>query len=151
MRAAAGVIAGLVLLAAGAGCQCHPFTHHYGDFIDDISDTEFYAEVFYHPELDLTRIGKPDWCRCPINRALCHGPCCRYERCLHCDERPFLPGTGPLPPHPIEPEPQSSDETLGDDGADVPPEPRPELAPLPSAMPPEYPPSPAVPGSRPVQ
>ncbi|MGH7199376.1 MAG: hypothetical protein ACREJB_02155, partial [Planctomycetaceae bacterium] len=121
---------------------------------DDISDTEFYAEVFYHPELDLTRIGKPDWCRCPINRALCRGPCCRYERCLHCDERPFLPGAGPLPPYPIEPEPLSSDETLGDGHeTDVPPEPAPgpELAPLPSAAQPDFPPSPILRGSGPVR
>lgn len=73
----------LSLFAAGAaGCQCCALTERYQDHIDDISDHEGNFERFYSPCLDLTRIGRPDWCSCSVNRWLC--PC-------GCDKRPPLP------------------------------------------------------------
>jgi len=69
----AGVCVGL------SGCQCCALTEHYASLIDCISDHEHAMERFYHPELDLNRIGRPDWCRCPLNRALCPCVCDRIR------------------------------------------------------------------------
>ncbi len=68
--------------AALAGCQCCACTEHYGDVVDLISSRECQAEVFYHPGLDLTRIGRRDWCECSFNRWLCP---CRCEQCGQSD------------------------------------------------------------------
>jgi hypothetical protein len=69
--------------ALSAGCQCCFLTEPYQDVIDDISDHEGnFDRRFYSPCLDLTRIGRPDWCSCSVNRRLC--PC-------SCDKRPPLP------------------------------------------------------------
>jgi len=50
-------------------------TDCYGDLIDDVSDHNLEVDCLYCPAYDLTRIGFPDWCECPFNRAL------DYERC----------------------------------------------------------------------
>ncbi len=74
-------IARSMLLLAGlalAGCQCCACTEPYGDVVDLISSRECEAEVLYHPGLDLTRIGRRDWCECGINRWFCPCRCDRY-------------------------------------------------------------------------
>lgn len=72
-------------LAGLTGCQCCALTEHYACLIDRISDHEHAKERFYHPELDLNRIGRPDWCSCRLNRLLC--PCaCSRVRPLPCGQ-----------------------------------------------------------------
>jgi hypothetical protein len=76
------------MLAAGAssvGCQCCQLTESLGDVVDAITVTEWAADPWYHPGLDLTRIGRRDWCECGINSWLC--PC-------RCDTK-CPPGTCP--------------------------------------------------------
>ena len=51
-----------------SGCQCFRASNLYYNMIDDVSDTQLYADRFYRPTWDLTRIGKPDWCRSRFNR-----------------------------------------------------------------------------------
>lgn len=63
-----------------AGCQCCELTERYQDHIDHIADRSPHLERFYHPGLDLTRIGYPDWCQNPINRAIYGDCCCRDTR-----------------------------------------------------------------------
>jgi hypothetical protein len=48
------------------------------DVVDLISSRECHSEIFYHPGLDLTRIGRRDWCQCGINRWFCPCRCDRY-------------------------------------------------------------------------
>jgi len=68
----------MLAVAAMAGCQCCACTEHLGDVADLVSSRECRGEYFYHPELDLTRIGRRDWCQSRINRWLC--PCrCNCE------------------------------------------------------------------------
>jgi hypothetical protein len=67
------------LAASLSGCQCCALTEHYACLIDCISDHEHAMERFYHPGWDLNRIGRPDWCRCPINRHLCPCVCSRVR------------------------------------------------------------------------
>lgn len=69
------MLLGVILLA---GCQCCTCTEPYGDVVDLISSREFQGENFYHPGLDLTRIGRRDWCQCGINHWLCPCRCDRY-------------------------------------------------------------------------
>lgn len=72
------MLAGVAVLAlsVGAGCQCSPKLNCYANIIDDISDQEGDLDYLYHPGLDLTRIGKPDWCQDPVNRLLWGTSCC---------------------------------------------------------------------------
>jgi hypothetical protein len=74
MRAAFVCIVLIQLIIVSSGCQCFKASNLYYNLIDDVSDTQVYADRFYYPTLDLTRIGKPDWCRSPINRWWCK--CC---------------------------------------------------------------------------
>lgn len=67
-----------MLLVLTAGCQCCPLTDHYASAVDCIADHEHGLDVLYTPCLDLTRIGRPDWCQCRVNRWICP---CRCERC----------------------------------------------------------------------
>ena len=70
----------VLCLALSAGCQCCFLSEPYFALIDEISDYELALDCLYHPELDPTRIGQRDWCRCPINRLIC--PCaCRTGHC----------------------------------------------------------------------
>ena len=74
-------IARSLLLLSGvglAGCQCCACTESFGDLTDQISSRECQGEVLYHPGLDLTRIGRRDWCQCGINSWLCPCRCNRY-------------------------------------------------------------------------
>jgi hypothetical protein len=73
----------LLLLSALAlaGCQCCQLTEHLGDVADAVSAHQCAADGLYHPGLDLTRIGRRDWCQCGFNSWIC--PC----RCdLACPE-----------------------------------------------------------------
>jgi hypothetical protein len=71
------LLAGVV--ASFSGCQCCAVTEHYASLIDCISDQEHAMERFYHPCWDLNRIGRSDWCSCPINRHLCPCVCSRIR------------------------------------------------------------------------
>ena len=67
--------AAIVLLS---GCQCGPLYEGYARFVDGVSDQLPLVERFYIPQLDISRIGQPDWCQSPINRLL--APCeCRGD------------------------------------------------------------------------
>jgi len=101
-----GVLAAVavVLTVALSGCQCVSLTEKYADHIDDISDHPPRLDWLYHPCFDLTRIGKPDWCQCPLNRLSCHRRCCdsggsagEIVRCPFCaeDHPPYDPQTSP--------------------------------------------------------
>lgn len=79
MRSTALMMVLLAGLAGMSGCQCCALTEHYACLIDCISDHEHAMERFYHPEWDLNRIGRPDWCRCRLNRALCPCACNRVR------------------------------------------------------------------------
>lgn len=74
MRAAFVCIVLIPLLLGSSGCQCFKASNLYYNLIDDISDTQIYADRLYRPTWDLTRIGKPDWCSSRINRWWCK--CC---------------------------------------------------------------------------
>jgi hypothetical protein len=83
----------LIAVAAHSGCQCCPALDCYAGVIDDISDHECELDPLYCPCFDLTRIGKPDWCECCINRVLWGTHCC--EECYYgcergCCDDPFL-------------------------------------------------------------
>jgi len=68
----ASMLAGLL-----TGCQCCSLSEPYADLIDNVSDQKITLDALYNPELDLQRIGKPDWCRSPLNRWLCRNrDCC---------------------------------------------------------------------------
>ncbi len=79
-------IAGAVMgLFAGAGCQCCPLFDRYANVVDDANDTHLYFDRIYNPKLDITRMGKPDWCS-PWNRFFCRR-CCNngcYDRFDDC-------------------------------------------------------------------
>jgi hypothetical protein len=70
MRRMLGWVLCVTTLLASSGCLCRWKTDCYGDLIDDISDHNFEVDCMYCPAFDLTRIGFPDWCACPMNRAL---------------------------------------------------------------------------------
>ncbi|MEX0718327.1 MAG: hypothetical protein WD066_17160 [Planctomycetaceae bacterium] len=76
------LIASLCLSAgSSAGCQCHPCARDcYSGVIDCANDHAPVFDRLYHPAFDLTRIGQPDWCACPLNRAIC-GPGCGCKEC----------------------------------------------------------------------
>ena len=65
----------LVCVVGLVGCQCCGVTERYADLIDDVNDYDLELDAWYHPGLDLTRIGKPDWCRSRFNRMLCRRAC----------------------------------------------------------------------------
>lgn len=69
----------LFLLAVG-GCRCVPGFDAYAGFIDRLGENPPRWDALYSPCLDVTRIGRPDWCACGFNRVL--GCCrCRHEAC----------------------------------------------------------------------
>ncbi|MGD9857237.1 MAG: hypothetical protein AB7U20_20015 [Planctomycetaceae bacterium] len=74
-----------VFLVAGgiSGCQCCRLTDHYADAVDCVATHETALDALYHPGLDLTRIGRADWCQCGINRALCPCACERRKPLPH--------------------------------------------------------------------
>jgi hypothetical protein len=79
MRSTAFMMVLLAGLAGLSGCQCCALTEHYACLIDWASDHERAEEISYHPGWDLNRIGRPDWCRCRLNRALCPCACSRVR------------------------------------------------------------------------
>ena len=67
---------GLLFAVLSTGCRCGSLDNASGDLIDILTERRLSLEFLYKPELDLTRIGKPDWCRSPLNRLLCRDQCC---------------------------------------------------------------------------
>ena len=59
-----------VFLVAVCGCQCSPLFEGYAAFVDDHGDQVGVLEPLYSPQLDISRMGRPDWCRSPWNRLL---------------------------------------------------------------------------------
>ena len=112
MNRSAALAVTLALLALASGCQCCPTAECYYQKIDCIADSELELDWLYFPELDVSRIGKPDWCRCPVNRLLCCCAC-RPECCYvpawgpsiltPCPEIPRIPVPCVVPPAPLPP------------------------------------------------
>ncbi len=70
---------GALWLASLTGCRCCCFFESYNDLIDDLNDHRMLFDRWYHPRLDISRAGKPDWCG-PINSRL--APCrCEDQEC----------------------------------------------------------------------
>lgn len=90
MKHLAAIGIGLVCLIGASGCQCCALFDCYADVIDHVSESSPRFDCLYHPSLDLNRIGKPDWCQCPVNRLLCHRACRR----LWVDPHRYLPAVG---------------------------------------------------------
>ena len=67
---------GLMFAVLSTGCRCGGLENASGDLIDTLTERRLSLEFLYKPGLDLTRIGKPDWCRSPLNRLLCRDKCC---------------------------------------------------------------------------
>lgn len=76
-------IAALMLAVGLSGCQCCCLFERYADEIDRIATDECCLDAFYCPCLDLTRIGRPDWCQCGFNRLLCPCACARCKPLPH--------------------------------------------------------------------
>jgi hypothetical protein len=99
-----------VMCAIGlAGCQCCGGTERYADAVDCINDHAPEWDWLYHPCLDLTRIGQPDWCGCGFNRLWCRRGCCAAhcgEPCPECpcpfclEEKPIAVTAPPESPPP---------------------------------------------------
>lgn len=69
-------IAAICTATLGSGCAvCRCKTECCADVVDDISDHECELDCLYCPSLDVSRIGKPDWCQCPINACLNRSQC----------------------------------------------------------------------------
>ena len=66
----------LLFAVLSAGCRCGCLESASGDFIDSLSERRLSLEFVYKPGLDLTRIGKPDWCRSSLNQLFCRDTCC---------------------------------------------------------------------------
>ena len=64
-----------------SGCHCGPVYTPYANLIDDLSDRPMHLDSLYTPELDLSRIGHPDWCCWGLNRLLAR---CECEHCRCC-------------------------------------------------------------------
>jgi len=126
------------LLGVAGGCNCCCLMDRYGDHVDDIGQCHPELDCLYHPAYDLSRIGMPDWCACPINRILggcacdCQECCCPIcGRCgTHCCTGPGAPGYGPyfipgagVGPHATPPDAQTV--TPGGDAEEVAPPPQP--------------------------
>jgi hypothetical protein len=62
-----------------SGCQCCQCTETIGDVADTVSAHEIEADGLYCPALDLTRIGRRDWCQYPVNRWLCPCRCNQFS------------------------------------------------------------------------
>ena len=67
---------GLLFIVLSSGCRCGGLENASGDLIDTLSERRLSLEFLYKPGLDLSRIGKPDWCRSPLTRLLCRDKCC---------------------------------------------------------------------------
>jgi hypothetical protein len=132
-----------IVIALASGCQCCPWYDSYANVVDDASDTHVYFDHLYNPRLDLTRMGKPDWCS-PFNRFFCKR-CCNngcYDRYDECNlYPPFYPNQLPssiMPPPTVRtsrlPKPADPDEmpisTPSSSEAD--PAPAPEAVPSPA-------------------
>lgn len=79
----------LLLLVSLTGCQCLGISEAYMDGIDRVSDRDGAWDAVYSPAYDLTRIGRPDWCSYPVNRALC--PCrCGQQGPTVCHDYPLM-------------------------------------------------------------
>jgi len=61
-----------VCTLAQTGCRCCCLLDPYATVIDDLKDYPVVFDSWYHPRLDISRAGKPDWCG-PINSRL--APC----------------------------------------------------------------------------
>jgi hypothetical protein len=68
----------LIVSTGLSGCQCWAITEHYLDLVDCCASHEGCCERWYHPCLDVNRIGRPDWRACACNCWWCPGGC---ERC----------------------------------------------------------------------
>jgi hypothetical protein len=111
------VAAVLMMLSALGGCRCCGCLEHYADVIDDFGDTDVLWDQWYHPRLDVSRAGKPDWCG-PVNQQLCPCRCSmgtwkRHDDCwLYPPSHPYwYPGnafveqpTAPAVPPAVEPD-----------------------------------------------
>ena len=69
------ILAAVVMSGWLTGCQCCSLGDKYAGLIDDVSDHEVELDCLYRPQLDLNRIGKPDWRCSRLNRALCGRAC----------------------------------------------------------------------------
>lgn len=117
--------AAVALVASVAGCQCCGLTERYNDVVDHVADCEPNLCGLYHPCLDLTRIGKPDWRQCRFNCLWCRRACCdvpvEYSGnhwCPYCAED-FPPYDGAAANDSATPPPVEPSET-----PDVPPLPK---------------------------
>lgn len=79
---------GILFTVLSSGCRCGCLENTSGNLIDTLTERKISLDCLYRPELDLTRIGKPDWCRSPLNRLLCRDKCsgscgnsCRSHSC----------------------------------------------------------------------
>ena len=66
---------GLLFVVLSSGCRCGGLDNASGDLIDTLTERRLSLEFLYKPGLDLSRIGKPDWCRSPLTRLLCRDKC----------------------------------------------------------------------------
>jgi hypothetical protein len=91
-------------------CRC--ITDHYADIIDDVNDHSPTFDCLYCPAFDLTRIGKPDWCECPMNRCLDWQCSCNRPyygpRNLSFSSFPPFPGGEGTGPYEIAPAPAAA-------------------------------------------
>ena len=133
-----------ILLLSLTGCQCFPVvTECYQDDIDVIADHECQLDWLYHPGLDLTRIGYPDWCRSKVGHWLCGDRCGCCRRPPDYDHYPiYVPDREPLAAGPVEDIPSvppvSPQQRLDVDPAQVPINPEKVLDPL-DPLPPKLP------------
>lgn len=118
MRAAFVCIILIQLVIVSSGCQCFNSSNLYYNLIDDISDTQIYADRFYRPTWDLTRIGKPDWCASRFNRWWCK--CCNDCRPHYVSPEGYTEYNSNLSD---DTETQGELTPLPDSSLDVPPEP----------------------------
>ena len=60
------------VLVMGSGCTvCHYISEKWADCVDDFQRHHSLTyDHLYHPWMDVSRIGKPDWCECRVNRFL---------------------------------------------------------------------------------
>lgn len=126
MRRVSAIVSLILLSASLTGCRCWPGFACYADFIDDLHEEQLMWDQWYHPRLDISRAGRPDWCG-PINRQLapcrcdCRGQfdradeCWRYpsghpywypDRALNAAPPPLPPTNVPLLPDARPPEPE---------------------------------------------
>lgn len=73
------LVFGVALAWSAVGCNCCYVMDRYGDHIDDIGRLEPELDCLYHPSYDISRVGMPDWCACPLNRFVDHCACADYE------------------------------------------------------------------------